>query len=78
MKHEPEKRRRAIWHAIWQFQRQYGRAPSIQQIVNATGMSSKSVVRYHLNALAERGIIRRASRIAKGIVLLEPFCWVEN
>ena len=47
-----------------------GYPPTIRDIVNGCGLSSTSVVDYHLNILEEKGYIRRHPEISRGIELL--------
>jgi repressor LexA len=49
------------------FVEQKGYAPTLGEIQAALGISSKSVVNYHLKALQEEGIITREPDIARGI-----------
>lgn len=44
-----------------------GYAPTIAEIQRGCGISSKSVVEYHLRALEREGLIRRDAEISRGI-----------
>lgn len=46
-----------------------GRTPTIREIGDAVGISSTSVVNYHLNKLAASGDLMREPNISRGIVL---------
>lgn len=48
-----------------------GFSPSIQDIMEATGISSKSVVRYHILKLERAGIIKRTPKVARSYILIE-------
>ena len=47
-----------------------GYPPTIRDIVDGCGISSTSVVDYHLNILAKEGYIRRHPEVSRGIELL--------
>jgi repressor LexA len=55
---------------IQTYQQRRGYAPSLVEIGQALGMSSKSVVSYHLKRLEQAGCIERTPRISRGIRLL--------
>lgn len=46
-----------------------GRPPTIREIGRAVGITSTSVVNYHLRKLTEAGEIRRIPSISRGLVL---------
>jgi len=52
---------------IRNFVEERGYAPTIGEIQKALGISSKSVVKYHLRALEEEGLITREPEVARGI-----------
>ena len=52
---------------IRNFMEQKGYAPTMDEIQTALGLSSKSVVDYHLKVLEKEGIITREPDIARGI-----------
>jgi len=52
---------------IRNFVEERGYAPTIGEIQKALGISSKSVVKYHLSALEEEGLITREPEVARGI-----------
>lgn len=49
----------------------HDRSPTIREIGDAFGIASTNGVRYHLDALEERGYIRRHKGISRGIEWLE-------
>ena len=46
-----------------------GYAPAIAEIMTATGIPSSSMVVYHVDALVERGHLRKAPGIARGTTI---------
>lgn len=46
-------------------------SPTIREICNAVGISSTSVVAYHLNRLARDGEVRRIPSISRGLILAD-------
>lgn len=60
-------KRSRILDFINEFIDQKGYAPTIAEIQNACGISSKSVVEYHLRALEREGRIRRSAEISRSI-----------
>ena len=63
-------RRRQIINFIRRFLRDSGYPPTVRDIVGGCGMSSTSVVDYHLKALEKAGYIRRHPEVSRGIELL--------
>lgn len=59
---------------IYDYVRMYidenGIAPSHQEIVDGTGVSSTSVVAYHLRILVAEGLIEQVARVSRGIRLI--------
>lgn len=55
---------------IGHFIRGNGRPPTVREIGDATGIKSTSVVDYNLKTLQRSGLIRRDSRVSRGIELL--------
>lgn len=55
---------RAWWHNA-------GIPPTIREVGDMIGIKSTSHVRWHLDALEVRGLIRRTPGIARSIVLVE-------
>lgn len=50
---------------------EHGHAPSVREIAAALGISSTSVVNYHLRQLAKAGRIVRTFGLARGIDLVD-------
>lgn len=48
----------------------YDAAPTYREIAVACGLSTTSLVRYHLDALERGGLIKRRPNVARGIVLV--------
>jgi repressor LexA len=47
----------------------HGFPPSIREIGDKVGISSTSVVNYHLNKLTEKGMLEREGRVSRGLKL---------
>ncbi len=60
-------RRRTILSFIQRFSRENGYPPTVREIAEAAGISSTSVVNYHLNVLQEEGYIIRDREVAGGL-----------
>jgi len=69
MKAQLSKRQRII-NFVRRFLVDRGYPPTIRDIVSGCGISSTSVVDYHLNILEKKGYIRRHREISRGIELL--------
>ncbi len=61
--------RQRILEFMRNFVEQKGYAPTMGEIQKALGLSSKSLVEYHLKALEEEGVIDREPEVARGIDL---------
>ena len=59
--------RQRIVEFIRNFVEQKGYAPTMGEVQTALGLSSKSLVEYHLKALEEAGVIEREPQTARGI-----------
>lgn len=60
---------------IWAYWRQAGSSPSVREIAEGAGISSTSVVAYHLKGLRRRGLIHLpAARLSRGIVPTGAAC----
>jgi len=59
--------RQRIVEFIRDFVEQKGYAPTMGEVQTALGLSSKSLVEYHLKALEEEGVITREPQVARGI-----------
>ena len=62
-----EARMRAVLGVIARYVAEQGFAPSMQEIMQETGFSSKSVVGYTLDACEEAGLIVRGRRMARAL-----------
>ena len=60
-----------VLQAIKTFRAEEGYSPSIQDIQDATGISSKSVVHYHILRLERAGIMKRTPGVARSYVVIE-------
>lgn len=49
---------------------QHGYPPTIREIGKAVGISSTSVVNYHLNKLKEQGLLERDDQVSRGLKIL--------
>lgn len=67
---ELSRRQKAILEFIEQFLDENDYPPTIRDIQTELGISSTSVVDYNLKALEARGLIRRNSKISRGIELV--------
>jgi repressor LexA len=67
---ELSERQEQMLDYIQAYSHRRGYAPSLIEIGQALGISSKSVVLYHLRRLERAGCIERTPRIARGIRLL--------
>ena len=66
-----EERMSAVLGVIARHAAEHGYPPSMQEIADETGFSSKSVVGYSLEACEEAGLIVRARRVARAVTLTE-------
>lgn len=64
-------RQERILHEIEAFIERHGYPPTIREIGRAVGISSTSVVNYHLNKLKKAGVISRDGQVSRGIKLAE-------
>jgi repressor LexA len=64
------RKQQAILHFIETFLEENDYPPTIRDIQTELGISSTSVVDYNLKALEARGVIRRNSKISRGIELV--------
>lgn len=72
MKTDLSARQREMLRYIRSFSDEQNRPPTVREIQKALGISSTSVVDYNLNALVEKGHLRRSRNISRGIELTEP------
>lgn len=64
------KRQQHILAFIRRFMREAGYPPTIREIGSALGISSTSVVNYHLRALQKQGLIERDPAVSRGLKLV--------
>jgi repressor LexA len=67
--HRLTERQRGILRHIWESISERGYPPSIREIGRAAGISSTSVVNYHLERLEDEGLIERDRRHSRGLRL---------
>ena len=65
------KRQRAILQFIADYQRDHRVSPTLEEIGQAFGVHRVTIFQ-HLNALAQRGAIRRTAQLARSIEVLDP------
>ena len=63
--------RKQILHFITNFILEKGYAPSVRDVAEGCGMSSSSVVQYHLKVLEQDGYIHRDRGISRSIRLTQ-------
>lgn len=75
-----QERRVAIYRFLVSFQQDYGMVPTIREIARFTGISSTSVVAYHLREMVRLGLISRQSGISRAIRVTRPLRsdWLEG
>ena len=66
-----EERMRALVGAVARHGAEHGYPPSMEELMQRTGFSSKSVVSYWLDACEEAGLIARARSLARAVTLTE-------
>lgn len=71
MRHDLSPTQQRILDYIVETIRDHDRSPTIREIGDTFGIASTNGVRYHLDALEERGYIRRNKGISRGIEWLE-------
>jgi repressor LexA len=60
-------RQRRLYQYITSYQTREGRPPTYAEMQTAVGISSKSLVRYHLDVLIRQGLLDRAPAVARGV-----------
>ncbi len=60
---------RVLVGAIARYRARHGYAPSMRELMRATGLSSTSNVAYWLDACERAGLIVRAPRLARAVTL---------
>lgn len=71
---ELTKRQQQICKFIAQFSTENGFAPTIREIGNGLGISSTSVVQFHILALEQAGALTRRMGFSRTIVLKPGLC----
>lgn len=66
------KKTNEVYEMIKQHIQDKGYAPTVREITDAVGLSSTSVVHFHLRKLRAMGLIRSAEGLARAITLTEP------
>ena len=70
MKSQLSAKRQQIVDFIFQFLEERGYPPTVRDIQNGCGISSTSVVDYHLKVLEKEGHLRRDPEVSRGMELL--------
>lgn len=65
------RRQRQILDFISQYIDKYGYAPTLAEIAEAIGVSSLATVHEHLQALAQKGVIKRFEGAVRGIEIMD-------
>lgn len=65
-------RQRKILAYIEEYLDEHSYPPTIREIGNEVGITSTSVVNYHLNKLTEAGFLEREDRVSRGLKLSGP------
>ncbi len=60
-------RRQRICEFIAEFRERHGYAPTVRQIGQGSGISSTSVVQYHLVRLERSGILKRDQGVSRSV-----------
>lgn len=60
-------RQQSLYQFITSYQSREGRPPTYAEMQAALGFSSKSLVRYHVDALIKQGLLDRAPAVARGL-----------
>ena len=64
----------AVWRAVAEYQRRMGYVPSYRELMALVGVSSQSVIAYHVDRLMAAGVLWRPGGVARSLVLLrEPY-----
>lgn len=58
-----------ILNVIQNYVNDHGRPPTIREIGEKVGISSTSVVNYHLNKLKAKGLLNRSEQVSRGLKL---------
>ena len=68
----PSQKQLEIYDYIKAYLARMGRPPTLDEIRQAKGLSTKSLVVYHLKALAAARLIEHTPNVSRGIRVLEP------
>src|SRR3990172_734353 len=68
----PSAKQLGIYDYIRAYADRTGRPPTLDEIRQAKGLSTKSLVVYHLKALAAAGLIEHTPNVSRGIRVLDP------
>lgn len=68
---QPHSTTAAVLEAIRAFWDEEGYSPSFHDIMDATGITSTSVVSYHLLRLERAGVMKRTPGVARSYVVIE-------
>ena len=71
MSSKPSKRQQAVLDCIRKCIEEKGYAPTVRDICKSLGLSSPSTVHVHLNALEEKGLIKRDAHKSRSIILVD-------
>lgn len=71
MTEQGKEKRELILEFIRTYQGKYNRSPSFLEIARATGISSKSVVVYHLEKMRDDGIVTWEPKLARTIKIID-------
>ena len=72
MEQKVTRRQRAVLECIEDTIREKGYGPTVREVCQVLGLSSPSTVHVHLNALEEKGLIKRDPMKSRSIVLTYP------
>jgi len=70
---EMTERRQRICEFIAKFTLQHGYAPTVRQIGDGAGISSTSVVQYHLVRLQRSGILKRDEGVSRSVCVSRKY-----
>jgi repressor LexA len=68
----PSEKQLEIYEFVRGHSARTGRPPTLEEIRRAQGLSTKSLVAYHLKALESAGLIERTPQVSRGIRPIEP------
>lgn len=65
------KKQKAVFDFIYQYERDYGYAPSLNEIKNALGISAVSTIHEHIANLVAKGFVKRVKGSARSLELVK-------